>query len=150
MAGSTATRRAHDAPVGELSAAAAATLGLPSGVVVGAGTGDNMAAAMGLGLQAGDIAMSLGTSGTVYAVSATATADPSGCVAGFADALGGFLPLVCTLNATKVTDTVARWVGTDAAGLSSLAAVAPSGFEGVVLVPYFDGERSPNLASRDR
>ncbi len=132
-------------PAGELSADAARALGLPVGIPVGPGTGDNMAAALGMGLRTGDLALSLGTSGTVYAVSTAATADPSGLVAGFADAAGGFLPLVCTLNATKVTDTVASWMGTDAPGLSDLALQAPAGFRDVVLVPYFDGERTPNL-----
>ncbi len=72
-----------------------------------AGSGDNMGAALGLGLRSGDVAISLGTSGTVFAVSATPTRDESGAVAGFASASGSYLPLVCTLNATKVTDTVA-------------------------------------------
>ncbi len=106
-----------ESQAGELSPDAAEHLGLPPGIPVGPGTGDNMAAALGLGLRTGDLALSLGTSGTVYAVSPVGTADPSGLVAGFADAAGAFLPLVCTLNATKVTDTVAAWMGTDARGL---------------------------------
>jgi xylulokinase len=130
---------------GQLTAAASGTLGLPSGVLVGPGSGDNMGAALGLGLGAGDIAVSLGTSGTVFAVSATPTRDPSGAVAGFASATGDFLPLVCTLNATKVTDTVARWLGTDAAGLGDMALAAAADPGEVMLVPYFDGERTPNL-----
>jgi xylulokinase len=120
-----------------------ARLGLPEGVIVGPGTGDNMAAALGLGIGEGEVVVSLGTSGTVYAVAGAATADPTGAVAGFADATGRFLPLVCTLNATKVTDTVARWLGLDATALSSRALEAPSG-PGPVLVPYFDGERTPD------
>lgn len=124
---------------------AAAELGLGAATVVGPGTGDNMAAALGLGLGSGDIAVSLGTSGTVYAVSPTSTRDPSGAVAGFADAAGGFLPLVCTLNATGVTDTVADWLGTDPTGLAELALGAQPDRPGPVLVPYFDGERTPNL-----
>ena len=87
-------------PIGTLRPDAADVLGLRAGVVVGPGTGDNMAAALGLALAPGDVAVSLGTSGTVYAVSARRTADPSGAVAGFADATGRYLPLVCTLNAT--------------------------------------------------
>ncbi len=130
---------------GTITAAAAAELGVPAGVVVGPGTGDNMGAALGLGLGAGDVAMSLGTSGTVFAVSDSATHDPSGAVAGFASARGNFLPLVCTLNATKVTDTVAAWLGTDAPGLAELALSAADDPGGVTLVPYFDGERTPNL-----
>lgn len=134
-----------DDAAGPLTAAAADALGLRAGITVGPGTGDNMAAALGLGLVPGDVAMSLGTSGTVYAVSATPTSDPSGAVAGFCDAAGGHLPLVCTLNATKVTDTVARWLGLDRDGFAGLALRAPSGANGVSLVPYFDGERTPNL-----
>jgi len=114
-------------------------------VVVGPGTGDNMGAALGLGLEEGDVAISLGTSGTVFAVSPHATSDASGAVAGFADATGRFLPLVCTLNATKVTDAVARLLGRDRAEFERLALAAPGGADGVVLVPYFDGERTPNL-----
>jgi xylulokinase len=130
---------------GELLAGAAAALGLPAGIPVGPGSGDNMGAAMGLGLTAGDVAVSLGTSGTVFAVSASPTHDPSGAVAGFASATGSFLPLVCTLNATKVTDTVARWLGTDPAGLADLAMQAITDPGRPLLVPYFDGERTPNL-----
>ncbi len=130
---------------GTVTAAAAAALGVPGTVVVGPGSGDNMGAALGLGLRSGDVAISLGTSGTVFAVSATATRDPSGAVAGFASASGSYLPLVCTLNATKVTDTVARWLGTDAPGLAALALSAVDDPGTVTLVPYFDGERTPNL-----
>jgi xylulokinase len=108
------------------------------------GTGDNMAAALGVGLRPGDVAISLGTSGTVFGVSDTPTADPTGAVAGFADATGRFFPLVCTLNATKVTETVARWLDVDLAGLDALALAAPSGARGATLLPYFDGERTPN------
>jgi xylulokinase len=129
---------------GTLTADAAAALGLPIEVVVGPGTGDNMGAALGLGLRSGDVAMSLGTSGTLFAVSATPTRDVGGLVAGFASASGSFLPLVCTLNATKVTDTVARWLGTDAPGLATLALAAADDPGSPTLVPYFDGERAPN------
>ena len=114
------------------------------GAVVGPGTGDNMAAALGLGLRPGDLAMSLGTSGTAYAVREQPTADPSGTVAGFADATGRFLPLVCTLNATKVTDTVARLLGADTERFDQLALEGPPGADGLVLVPHLDGERTPN------
>ncbi len=136
---------APDEAAGGLVGAAASALGLDTDVVVGPGSGDNMGAALGLGLKPGDVVVSLGTSGTVYGVSLTPTADESGAVAGFADAAGGFLPLVCTLNATKVTETVARWLGVDAAGLAALALVAEPVGEPPVLVPYFDGERTPDL-----
>jgi len=115
-----------------------------NGIVVGPGTGDNMAAALGLGLRPGDLALSLGTSGTAFTVAEQPTADPSGIVAGFADACGRFLPLVCTLNATKVTDAVARLLGVEAPVLDELALAVPAGAGGLVLVPYFDGERTPN------
>ncbi|HEX5097395.1 MAG TPA: xylulokinase [Acidimicrobiia bacterium] len=112
--------------------------------VVAPGTGDNMAAALGVGARPGDVVVSLGTSGTVYAVSDTPTHDASGSVAGFADASGRYLPLVCTLNATKVTDAIARVLGVDHPTLDDLALAAAPGAGGVVLVPYFDGERTPN------
>jgi xylulokinase len=130
---------------GTLTSRATSALGLGEDVVVGPGSGDNMGAALGLGLRSGDVAISLGTSGTVFAVSSTPTHDESGAVAGFASAAGSFLPLVCTLNATKVTDTVARWVGTDAPGLAELAIAAATDPGDAMLVPYFDGERTPNL-----
>lgn len=131
-------------PAGTLTAGAAEALGLPAGLVVAAGTGDNMAAALGAGLRVGDVAVSLGTSGTVYAVSPQPTADASGAVAGFADASGRYLPLVCTLNATQVSDAVARLLGVDHDRFDDLALAAPAGANGVVLVPYFAGERTPN------
>jgi xylulokinase len=80
----------------------------------------------------------------VFTVSDEPTADASGAVAGFADATGRYLPLVCTLNATKVTDTVARLLAVEPDELDELALAAPPGADGVVLVPYFDGERTPN------
>lgn len=115
-----------------------------AGAVVAPGTGDNMAAALGVGLRPGDLALSLGTSGTAFAVSEQPSADPSGAVAGFADATGRFLPLACTLNATKVTDTVARLLGVVAEELDALALAAAPGADGLVVVPWFDGERTPN------
>jgi xylulokinase len=112
--------------------------------VVGPGTGDNMAAALGIGLEPGDVAISIGTSGTVFAVSETPTFDASGAVAGFADATGNYLPLVCTLNATKVIEAVAGLLGVDAMRLDALALDATAGASGVTVVPYFDGERTPD------
>ena len=115
-----------------------------NGAVVAAGTGDNMGAALGLGLQPGDVAISLGTSGTVYAVAEQPVADASGAVAGFADATGSFLPLVCTLNATRVTDAFARVLGVGREAFDRLALAAPPGAAGLTLLPYLDGERTPN------
>jgi len=118
---------------------------LPSGAIVAAGTGDNMGAALGLGADDGDVIVSLGTSGTVFAVYDHAVADATGAVAGFADASGKFLPLVCTLNAARVLTAAATMLGTDLTGLDRLALEAEPGAEGLVLLPYLDGERTPNL-----
>ena len=116
-----------------------------NGIPVACGTGDNMAAALGLGLTTGTAVVSLGTSGTAFVVAAEPTADPTGEVAGFADASGGYLPLACTLNATKVTDTVARLLGAGHDEFDALALSAGAGAGGVTLLPYFDGERTPDL-----
>lgn len=116
----------------------------PNGITLGPGTGDNAAAALGVAAQRGDVVVSIGTSGVVSAVSTHATADPTGIVAGFADATGNFLPLVCTLNAAMVLDSTARLLGVSLGELSELALSAPAGAGGLVLVPYFDGERTPN------
>lgn len=117
----------------------------PAGALLGAGTGDNMAAALGLGLEAGDVAVSLGTSGTVFAVSESPSADPSGYVAGFADATGKYLPLVCTLNAARVLDATAELLGVGLDELGRLALEAAPGAGGLTLLPYLDGERTPAL-----
>jgi xylulokinase len=113
-----------------------------NGITVACGTGDNMAGALGLGLVAGDAVISVGTSGTAYAVSDHPTADASGEVAGFADATGRFLPLVCTSNAAKVLDAFARLLDVPHDEFDRLALAAATG--GPVLLPYFDGERTPN------
>lgn len=115
------------------------------GATVSVGTGDNMAAGLGLGLEPGDVVVSLGTSGTAFGPHHSPSADPSGAVAGFADATGGFLPLVCTLNAARVLASTAHLLGTDLAGLDALALRAPAGADGLVLLPYLDGERTPDL-----
>ncbi|CAL9373722.1 xylulokinase [Streptomyces levis] len=107
------------------------------GTLVAPGTGDNAAAALGLGVRPGTPVMSLGTSGTVYAVSRHRPTDPSGTVAGFADARGDWLPLACTLNCTLAVDRVATLLGLDR------EAVEPG--TAVTLLPFLDGERTPNL-----
>ncbi|MGZ8437591.1 MAG: xylulokinase [Candidatus Limnocylindrales bacterium] len=124
---------------GTVTPAAAAELGLTPGTLVGPGTGDNAGAALGLGLTVGQAAMSLGTSGTMFAVADRPAEDPSGIVAGFADATGRFLPLAATLNCTVAVDRVAGWLGLDRDD------VEPAG--DVVVLPYLDGERTPNLPS---
>lgn len=128
-----------DGAAGQVRPAAAAELGLPAGALVAAGTGDNMAAALGLGLSVGEAVLSLGTSGTVYTVSERPPADPTGTVAGFADATGRFLPLACTLNCTQAVDRFAALLGLDR------DATEPGGE--VVVLPFLDGERTPNLPS---
>jgi xylulokinase len=115
-----------------------------AGAALAAGTGDNMAAALGLDLQPGDVAVSLGTSGTAFARSANPTSDPTGLVAGFADATGGYLPLVCTLNAARVLSATADLLGLDLDAFNEAALTSP-GSDGLVLLPYFDGERTPDL-----
>ncbi|MBO0980036.1 xylulokinase [Microbacterium sp. SD291] len=112
---------------------------------VGAGAGDNAAAALGLGARPGDVVVSIGTSGTVFAISAEAVRDESGAVAGFADATGNFLPLVATLNAARVLDATATLLGVSLDGFSDLALEAAPGAGGLSLLPYFEGERTPNL-----
>ena len=112
------------------------------GALVAPGTGDNMAGALGVGLRPGDALVSIGTSGVVAAVSEHPTADPTGAVAGFADATGRFLPLVCTSNAAKVLDAARRLLGVDHDELDRLALAAEPG--GPILLPYLDGERTPN------
>ncbi|WP_275461072.1 xylulokinase [Streptomyces noursei] len=117
----------------------------PQGALVAAGTGDNMGAALGLGIGPGDVVVSLGTSGTVFARTAHPAADPGGAVAGFADATGRFLPLVCTLNAARVLTSTARLLGVALDDLDRLARTAAPGAGGLVLLPYLGGERTPNL-----
>ena len=114
-------------------------------LVVGAGAGDNAGAALGLGAAVGDVVISIGTSGTVFAVSATPSRDESGTVAGFADATGFYLPLVATLNAARILDSIATLLGVDHNELGELALQAEPGADGLVLQPYFEGERTPNL-----
>jgi xylulokinase len=123
---------------GEVGADAAERFCVPAGTLVACGTGDNAAAALGLGLGVGEAAVSLGTSGTAYAVASSPVSDPSGVVAGFADATGRYLPLAATLNATLAVDRFAAWLGLDRDDVAD-----DSG--GVVVVPFLDGERTPDL-----
>jgi xylulokinase len=112
--------------------------------LLGPGAGDNAAAALGAGVGPGDVVISVGTSGTVFGVSTAPTADPAGIIAGFADATGHFLPLVCTLNAARVLNAIAGLLGVDLQRLDKLALSAPPGAGGLALLPYLDGERTPN------
>ena len=115
---------------------------LAPGAALGPGTGDNAAAALALDARDGDVIVSLGTSGVVSAVSSTVVRDASGEVAAFADAAGRQLPLLCTLNGAPVLDAMAGLLGLDHAGFAELAANSSS--DGLVLVPFLNGERTPN------
>jgi xylulokinase len=115
------------------------------GMLVAAGTGDNMGAALGLTLSPGDVVVSLGTSGTVFTPHDSAIRDETGAIAGFADATGRHLPLMCTLNAARVLGAAAAMMGVDLAELDRLALAADPGAEGLTLLPYLDGERTPDL-----
>lgn len=124
---------------GAVGTAAAEATGLRAGTPVAVGTGDNMAAALGLGSQVGIPVVSLGTSGTAFTVSTRPAADPSGTVAGFADAERGHLPLACTLNCTLAVDRHAGWLGLERDQVAERTTV--------VSLPYLDGERTPDLPS---
>ncbi|WP_206311348.1 MULTISPECIES: xylulokinase [Actinomycetes] len=130
---------------GTVTPAAAAALGLDVDIVVGVGGGDQHAAALGLGMTPGDVVYSIGTSGVVLTLSPHAVRDTSGWVDGVADMTDGFLPLVSTLNAAKVTDTFARILGVSHDELSRLALAASPDRPGPVLAPFFEGERTPDL-----
>ena len=118
---------------------------MASGALVAGGASDNAGAALGLGAAVGDVVISIGTSGVVTAVATTPSRDATGIVAGFADATGNYLPLVCTLNGARVLDATARLLGVTLDRLSDLALSAPAGCDGLVMVPYLEGERTPNL-----
>jgi xylulokinase len=117
----------------------------PEGIAIAAGTGDNMAGALGLGLVPGEAVVSLGTSGTAFTCSLEQTREETGVVAGFADATGRFLPLVCTLNGARNLQATANLLGVTLPELSELALQAPAGSEGVTFIPYLEGERTPAL-----
>ena len=114
------------------------------GIPLAAGAGDNAAAALGVQAEPGDVVISLGTSGTAFAVSTTPTHDSSGAVAGFADATGRFLPLVCTLNAARIFDAATSILGKSHDEVGALALSSVPGAHGLSLLPYFEGERTPN------
>jgi xylulokinase len=116
----------------------------PEGIALGEGCGDNAGAALGIGAQHGDVIVSLGTSGTAFSVSKTSTHDIDGYVAGFADATGNYLPLVCTLNAARILDAGSKILGLSLAEMGERALAAKAGAEGITLLPYFEGERTPN------
>lgn len=135
-----------DRPAGRLTAAAARRLGLPSGVLVSAGGGDNMMGAIGTGnTRDGVVTASLGTSGTIYACSSQPVVDPRGEIAAFCDSTNRWLPLLCTMNVTVATEMVRQDFDLDHAAFEKTAAKAPAGSDGLLLVPYLEGERTPNV-----
>jgi xylulokinase len=135
-----------DKPAGAVSAKAAAAFGLPQGIPVAAGGGDNMMGAVGTGtVKDGFLTMSLGTSGTLYGYSDSPVIDPSGDLAAFCSSTGGWLPLLCTMNCTVASEEFRALFGLDVKAFDAEAAKAPIGADGVVILPFFNGERTPNL-----
>lgn len=138
---------APDEPVGRLTQDAARELGLPAGIPVAPGGGDNMCAAIGAGATRPGVAvLSLGTSATVFAYSRTPVFDPEGLIAPFCDSTGGHLPLLCVMNATGVLHEVARlFPDHDLEALTRAAERVPPGCDGLLFLPYLQGERVPDL-----
>ena len=135
----------HEA-AGTLRPELAARYGFSAGVVVSAGGGDNMMGAIGTGNVTPEvISASFGTSGTIYAHAAKPVVDPQGEIAAFCGSTGGWLPLLCTMNVTTVTEQVRALFGYDHAALEAAVAGTPAGAQGLVLLPYFAGERTPNV-----
>ncbi len=131
---------------GFVQSSTAQELGLTPGIPVSCGAGDNMAGAIGTGcVGKGDLTMSMGTSGTLFAYSDSCITDPKGRLAAFCSSTGGYLPLLCTMNCTITTESVRQLFGYDVKRLDELAAKAPIGCEGVTMLPFFNGERVPNL-----
>ncbi|TYL45250.1 xylulokinase [Nocardioides sp. BGMRC 2183] len=134
----------HEPRLPRILASGEAAATTTAGARIGAGTGDNMAAALGMGLEPGDVLVSIGTSGVASTISSTPIADPTGTVTGFADATGRYLPMATTINAAGILDLQARLLGVDHDELARLALAAPAGAGGLVLSPYYGGERTPN------
>ncbi|MDK1473925.1 FGGY family carbohydrate kinase [Streptomyces sp. 549] len=135
----------HQVALPEVIGPAEAAGHTPEGLLISAGTGETMAAAFGLGISPGDAVVSLGASGSVSVVHHEALVDPSGTISSYADATGMHMPVVRTLNAVRVLRGTAELLGTDLAGLSELAADSSPGSYGLVLLPYLEGERTPDL-----
>ncbi len=134
------------APAGEVSVAAAARFGIPKGALVSSGGGDNMMGAIGTGtVRDGALTMSLGTSGTLYGYSSVPIVDPKGNLAAFCSSTGGWLPLLCTMNCTVASEQIRALFGMDIREMNARAQAAPIGAEGIVVLPFFNGERIPNL-----
>jgi xylulokinase len=138
--------RAENTAIGSLRAEVARQLGLPAAIPVSTGGGDNMMGAIGTGnVAAGAITISLGTSGTVYAYSDQPVIDPAGNIAAFCSSTGGWLPLMCTMNCTVTTELLRGLLHTDISTFEAMISRAPRGADGVLTLPFFNGERTPNL-----
>ena len=132
--------------VGTLRAPLAEQLGLPTGTPVACGGGDNMMAAIGTGnMTEGRLTMSLGTSGTLFAHADAPCIDPAGELAAFCSSTGGWLPLLCTMNCTVASEAARSLLQMDLAALEQASVNAPPGADGVVVLPFYNGERTPNL-----
>jgi len=132
--------------IGHVLPEAAQQTGLPEGLPVATGGGDNMMGAVGTGNVApGQVTMSLGTSGTVYASTEHPVVDPAGEIAAFCSSTGGWLPLMCTMNCTVTTELMRRLLDSGLDAFESRIGAAPLGSEGIVTLPFFNGERTPNL-----
>jgi xylulokinase len=135
-----------DASCGTLRPEIAARYGFTPDTIVSAGGGDNMMGAIGTGnVVPGAVTASFGTSGTIYAYAKKPVVDPNGEIAAFCSSTGGWMPLLCTMNVTGVTEQVRALFGWDLSDLEREASGAPAGSDGLTLLPYFDGERTPNL-----
>ena len=146
LAGKLPPLQPSDQPAGTLSEATAKELGLATDVVVSAGGGDNMMGAIGTGnTRPGIVTASFGTSGTIYACAAKPVVDPTGEIAAFCDSTNQWLPLLCTMNVTVATEMVRNDFGLDHAAFEKTAAKAPAGCDGLFLLPYLEGERTPNV-----
>lgn len=146
VAGMLPTLIASDGIAGGLRGELAAEFGLREDVIVSSGGGDNMMGAIGTGnVRAGVVTVSLGTSGTIYACSEHPVIDPRGEIAAFCDSTGKWLPLVCTMNVTVATEMVREKFSMSHETLSEMAASVPPGNDGLMLIPFFEGERTPNV-----
>jgi xylulokinase len=146
LAGKLPPLQSSEQPAGRLSAATAKELGLGTDVLVSAGGGDNMMGAIGTGnTQPGIVTASFGTSGTIYACTGKPVVDPAGEIAAFCDSTNQWLPLLCTMNVTVATEMVRSDFGMDHAAFEKSAAKAPAGCDGLMLLPYLEGERTPNV-----
>jgi xylulokinase len=135
-----------DQAAGTLRPQIAEKYGFSTDVVVSAGGGDNMMGAIGTGnVAAGVVTASFGTSGTIYAYANKPVVDPQGEIAAFCSSTGGWLPLLCTMNVTTVTEQIRALFGYDHAALEAAVSSAPAGANGLMLLPYFAGERTPNV-----